>query len=356
MGLASNSLLFSSDKLRHVHNSNEPLIQRLQQGDLYAYHKMQIHFPIILSTTGKCGAINFTITITPPPPITVPDCGYLQYTIPQNLFSDITGRNTRSFFLTFVTSNNEQIPYNSWIRANEAGQVIYGISTVTQLSQTMVYNIRATHPISGYQATSTLTFNNPSYQTIKPIAQNLCLLTMEMTTTYNPDYDDVNLVFKFMLTLADYLGVKATDLKIYSYMRWGTNSYPFHFSVTWTSCSLTSMFIQNPYSESYYSSFTSILQKLMITSQNSNVYTGINQKVTSYFSSNSLYIITKIRSSNCSRPPDTPPNATKVWSVNLICGFTKHLIPEDLFQDEQDGNTRQLTLLLLQANGSSIGN
>ena len=311
-------------------------------------------FPCCVLTIGKCGAINFTIIVTPPPPVTIPECGYLEYTVPENLFTDIVGSNTRAFYLSFLTANNEPVPLNSWIRANEAGQVIYGIPTVTQMSQTMSYNIRATDPLSGYQATSTLIFNNPNYQKLKPIAQNLCLITIEMTSSYNPDYDDANLVFKFMLALLNYLGVQATELKIYSFMRWGGSSYPYHFSVTWTSCALTTTFIQNPFSEAYYNSFASILQKLMMTS-NTGAYTTMNQKVVTYFKANSLYTITNIRTSNCTRPPKTPPKATRPWSVNLTCGFTQHLAPEDLFTDEQDGNTRQLTLQLLHSNGSSVG-
>ena len=303
-------------------------------------------------------SINITITITTPPPITVPSCGYLQYAIPANTFTDMVGGNTHDYFLNFLTSNNEIVPLNSWIRSNEARQVIYGIPIITQMAQSYSYNVRATHPLSGYQATTTLTFNNPSYQQLKPVAQNLCLITVEMTSSYNPDYDDVNLVFKFMLSLASYLNMKATELKIHSFMRWNTASYPYKFSVTWTSCALTTTFIQKPFSEAYYASFTSIIQKFLTTSSSSSssttTTTTMNQKILSYFKSNTLYTITNIRTSNCTRPSKTPPNATRPWSVDLTCGFTQHLVPEDLFSDEQDGNTRQLKLELLLSNGSSV--
>ena len=313
---------------------------------------------LIFCTKGTCGSINITITITTPPPIIVPSCGFLQYTIPKNTFTDMVGGNTLTYFLNFLTANNEIVPLNSWLRSNDARQIVYGIPIITQMAQSYSYNIRATHPLSGYKATTTLTFDNPSYQQLKPVAQSLCLITVEMTSSYNPDYDDVNLVFKFMLSLANYLKIKISDLKIHSFMRWNTASYPYKFSVTWTNCALTTTFIQKPYSEAYYTAFTSILQQLVTTSTSSSssasTTTTMNQKIVSYFKSNTLYTITNIRTSNCTRPPKTPPNATRPWSVDLTCGFTQTLVPEDIFSDEQDGNTRQLTLRLLMSNGSSV--
>ena len=224
-------------------------------------------------------------------------------------------------------------------------------SLLSKVSQSMTYTIQATHPTSGSQATSTIIFNTPNYSTVRAAADNLCLVTMEMTSQYNSEYDDVNLVFKFMLAISQYLSIQPQQVQMYSYTRWGTG-FPYYLSVTWTSCSLTTVFIQNPYSNTYYSSFATILNQIMVL-QNGQ-YTSMTQQIQQHFKSTTLYTITSIRTSNCTKPPTTPPKPSGPMTVTLECGYSKTAIPEDLFSDDPDGNTRQLSLKLLQTDGSAV--
>ncbi|XP_066916995.1 uncharacterized protein [Clytia hemisphaerica] len=358
-----NSLLFSHCDLSPdcTQEKVASIVQRLTSSaaDQATADLKNFMAPEIVPTTvrvdrkhGTCGSINFTIIVTPPPPNpTLPECGSFTYTIPDTLFKDIMNRNTRNFYLKFLTANGEIIPMNSMIRANEPAQIIYGINTITQVSQSMVYTIQATHPTSGNKATSTIIFNTPNYSTVRAVADNLCLVTIEMTSQYNSEYDDVNLVFKFMLAIAQYLSLQPQQLQIYSYTRWGTG-FPYYLSVTWTSCSLTSVFIQNPYSNAYYTSFSSILQQIMVL-QNGQ-YTSMTQRIQQHFKTTTLYAITSIRTSNCTKPPTTPPKPSGPMTVTLACGYSKTIIPEDLFTDDPGGNTRQLSLKLLQTNGSAV--
>jgi len=359
-----NSILFSHCDLAPICTQQkvQAIIQRLQtssgavSNDFLAYMMPEIRLNSVRVdlTEGKCGSMNITIIVIPPPPTQpIPDCGAFEYRIPEGLFTDVVKRTTRDFFVTFRTANNEAIPFNSWVRANEPAQTIYGINVITTISQSMTYSIRVRHPISGNEASSSITFTSESYNTLKPIAQNLCLVTIEVVSRYNPGYDDVNILHKFATTLASYLQIRANDIQMYSYLRWG--GYPYRLSVTWTLCSLTTTFISGPYSPSYYTSFASIMQNLMVSSGGSVTSSVINHNLVTYFSQNSLFTITTVKTSNCTRPPDTPPTSSGPLTINMYCGFTRCLVPEDLFTDEQDGNTRQLTLQLVALNGSSLG-
>lgn len=303
---------------------------------------------------GRCGSSNITIIVNPPPPnTTLPTCGFFRLQVPASLFNDMIGRNTRYFYLNFLNNDNSSVGIDSWIRFNGPGQYVYGLNIISKTPVLSSYKIQAVMPDSGFTGYSPAIFRVSNYALLQSISSNLCWVQFHMSVFYNQLFDDVSLIEIFIKTLSTYLTSTVSQIQIFNYTR-VRNEYPFRFTVTWTNCSMTTLFQQEQFSEAYYASYRSILLKFMVVSS-SGKYTSMNQRVQNFFQQNSLMSLTSITTNGkCTIPDKTPPKPNKPVTIEIKCGMFKHRVPNDTFTDKEDGGTRQLTLTILQTNGSNL--
>ena len=294
----------------------------------------------------RCGATTNIAIIVNPPNLTpiAPQCGYFTYLIPPGLFTDIFTKQTKAMSLSLVNLDGTAITSGSWIRFNATGHFIYGFNVLSKSAAVSYYTLQAVHYKSGYKASAKTTVSVNNYAELTAISSSLCWIQFNLTVKYNTAFDDVTLLNIFIEKLVEYLNSSNNEVLIYEYARY--SGYPFYLTVTWSNCTLTSLFQNNNFADSYYSSFNSLLKKFMDSSN--GIYTNSNINIRRFFQDNSLFTLNAIYvNSYCSKPSNTPPKPSKkLVQITASCGQFLYHIPDNTFIDEQDGDTRQLSLIL----------
>ncbi|XP_065654318.1 uncharacterized protein LOC105844463 isoform X3 [Hydra vulgaris] len=299
-----------------------------------------------LGSCGRNGGSD-TVVITPPP-ISVNECGFWKFYVPSNAFRDILGYlDSKSFCLNLLYTNGSSVQKSSWLQFNGPQQMFYGVATITQMSSNQNYLLTSVNQITSFFKSSQWSFDYTKFESLQKYGTELCFFEFLLSSEYNSDYNDVNIVFLFITTLSAYLKSDSNTIQIYSFQRY--SGYPYNFRIIWTNCSYTASFIQTPFSNFYYASISSILTQ--ITTFKDNSY-NVNEMIYKYFKENSKFTILSVSiNKKCFKPPNTPPKSNGDLSLYPKCGLFRYLIPGDAFYDEQDGNTRNLTLYLRKANG-----
>ena len=300
---------------------------------------------------GKCGPIaeNKTI-VTPPSPIPVPECGFWTFDVPLYVFKDLSGQDSRSFYLNLLYQNGSAIQKSSWLQFNGPEQKVYALSTVIQMSSTETFLLTSVHPISNSFASIEWTFKHNQFESLQKFGSELCFFEFLLSSEYNSDYNDIFIVNLFMTTLSEYLKSEKNTIQIFSFQRY--SGYPYNFIIRWTNCTYTAEFISLAYSDTYYTLISSFLSQ--ITTFKNNVY-EVSEIIYRYFKENSKFTILSVSiNTKCFKPPNTPPKSNGDLTLYSKCGIIRYLVPENAFFDEQDGTTRHLQLFLKKVNSAEL--
>lgn len=279
-------------------------------------------------------------------------CGFIEYKIPTDVFTDNSGRSTKDFILDMYQYGQKISSVNSIFLFDKGQQLFYGPVVTSKLSRSMIYDLEAKHPESGFTGSTSFTLNMPDYDTFVTSSKSLCVVSAVVATAINPDFSDAFLVQKFMNNTAKYLDLTSEEIQIVSYKR--ERNYAVQLSVSFANCRWYSLISENSTVEmisKYTTSRDDTMKKIFINIQQSTAYTQT-------FSSalNPDFTLQSVSANHwCTKQPNKPPvaNTTVITiTVSPCTGFFRQ-IPETSFSDE-DGNARSLKLQLYKQDGSSL--
>ena len=278
-------------------------------------------------------------------------CGFINYVIPANVFSNSLGETTRDFLLTLKTSSGQVVDEAALIHFHQDLQTIHGVAVFSKLAPTLTYILTASSSRSTAQATSTnIKINFPDYNVYKETELKLCTFTATVTTTINPALTDVYILRTFMTKIASYLNSNTQHIQIISYTR--SHVYPIKLTIKFSNCSWLYLLQNAATIDTYYQRVESTVRSIFQYS--GTTVTGISSSFIKAMQPdfNVLSIISN--STTCTPPPDRPPKARNLDPITAApCGEFNYQIPADLFLDE-DGNTRNLKIEVLQNDGNEL--
>ena len=298
-----------------------------------------VNGPKCIESTSVTVVVNYIITFSGQM------CGFIDYTIPSNVFSNSLGESTRDLLLSLKTSNGNSLSSSSIVQFRQDLQQIQGVAVYSSLSSSMVFRLTAASARSTASPTSTnvqITFSQ--YEAFKSVAPKLCTLTANVTTNINPAVSDVYMLQKFTQKLANFFRSDSRQVQIISYTR--SNTFPVRLSIKFSNCSW-SYLLQNPTSSStYYRQVQSTLSSIFRYTGTTII--GLRKELEDSLKPDFYLSSIERNLTTCYEPPNKPPNARKLDPVTVArCGEFNYQIPADLFSDE-DGNTKNLKIDFLQ--------
>ena len=299
----------------------------------------------------NCGSVvDIRITVNSPPLYNQRVCGLFSFTIPQNTFSDSFTRTTRDFLLELYSTSGKVIGRESYIQLDSTRQGLTGIPVVSEIRSSVQYTLKAYHPVSRSTAITRLTLNFPNYKFLSSL-RFVCKITVTMTTKYYSTFDNLYVLKQILQKMSGYFSVSTGQFQVTSFTRI-TYKNPEIISFTFANCSWFQL-MQTPIdTDVYYRQVQLTLNKLLQYSGSNSFY----YKQELYQAFQPYFTLTNVTTSSfCSPASNTPPRPNKTLNEILIpsCGEFKYQIPEDFFMDE-DGNTRNLKVDLLQIDGSEL--
>ena len=297
----------------------------------------------IIEKQSDCGGgVNTAPTLNKPIGIlNISVCNFFRYQIPSETFSDIEDGNTRNLLLKLTTTDNQPLRSDFWIQLNNLSQEIYALPVMISITnQTLQEHKLLLWAIDKKGKTaSTL---------LKIVVVNFPLsLNYQITITVG-SYFDVKLPRIYeLIDLVDkisfYLGNSdRTGIVVVSWNK--SNDNPPLLSLSYANCSWPDDFCTSAAVKHALDPFR----------------TKSNKNKAEFFSALlPQFVLDSVHEEKfgiCILPPNTPPTASVlVITVNIsTCGFFESIIPADLFHDNEDGGTRNLTLRLLTFEGSKL--
>ena len=309
--------------------------------------------PLYIHVDGPQCIESTTITIVASSVITRDQetCGSIDYIIPNNLFSNSLGETTRDFLLTLKTANSGTIGKSSLIRFNQGLQTIQGVAVLSKLSRTLTYVLSASSSKSVAKATSTnVKINFPRFEAFKQTEKRLCVFTITVITSMNPDLSDVSILRKFMLKIGSYFSVSMQQIHISHYTR--SNTYPIKLTIHFSKCSWLYLLQTSTSITTYYQNIEAVLKSVF--RYEGTTIKGVSSSFIKAMQPEFTVLTVTRNSTTCSRPPDLPPRYKNLDPITIApCGEFSYQIPNDLFSDE-DGNTRNLKVEVLQSDGKEL--
>ena len=278
-------------------------------------------------------------------------CGFVDYKIPDDTFSDNAGRTTKDFFLSMYNQGDILSPSSAY-NFDAGDHSFYGLMVASTTIDKRIYDLHAKHPESGHTAHTSFTLNIQDFDKFQTSSKSLCVVTATFTTQFNPVYSDFYIIKKFMSKLAGYLKSTVQEIQIITYSR--VKQYPVKMSVSFANCQWYSWISAASNSEMlqrYTSSRSETLQKCFESLNRQTVYSAsFSQAMMPDFQ------LTEVSSNEwCKRSPNKPPtvNMTVIRIIVRPCTTFSKQIPENAFVDE-DLNTKSLSLKLYHEDGSLL--
>ena len=296
---------------------------------------------------------NATIIVTMTCNITYPSvCGFIDYHINNKTFTDNFGRTTSDFILSMNIRGKALTESNSIFSFNSASQLFHGPIIASRVQKTLIYDVIAKHPLSGSIGTTSLILNLQDLDTFKQASKSLCIVTVQITTSYNPAFTAGYIVRKFIEKAAAYLGISYQEMQIISYS-W-RKTYPIQMSVSFANCKWYKWLGATnslSYTSLYVSSRKSIMQKCFVNYEQSTAYSQLFWNALSP----DFRLVSVSANKWCKSEPNKPPtvNITTIIITVTPCTQFVRLIPTECFFDE-DGSTRELLLQMYQDDGSQL--
>ena len=278
-------------------------------------------------------------------------CGYTQYQIPVNVFSSSLGETTRELLLTLTPTTESGPSVGSVVQFSKVFKYLGIVAVKSRISQSLTYRLEARSQRSSSASASTVVrVNFSEYQQVNAVQHEMCILTINVTTRYNPSISENEMLQKLIEKLAKYLGTSQNQIQIMSYKRYWT--YPVKLTIQFTQCGWATMILRSGPPSLYFHQLNTITEKLFHAGD-------VATKSPKREFLDSLKPDFNIESverneTTCKIPPNRPPIGRKLGLVLApSCGEFNYQVPADLFADE-DGNTRKLRTQLHQSEGTEL--
>ena len=261
------------------------------------------------------------------------------YDIPANAFIDVEEGNTRKLSLNLTTYDGQSLPTNSWVVLNATAQTIFAFPTDGVYSQnaSLHYQFRLVATDSDGKNTSAII----NFKLSDPPPTGYYSVVMTIIVTRN-QYETH--AYQAALLLERLVSVLGNQMGIYirSYIPTKTTSGSSVSTLIW--------------------SFSKAIQDACDWETMKRIQSKVFTQHTSQMNPTMRYTlgtgfeVTSIRESLSGPCLVEAPNVTRELPELVVhfCGPFSYTIPDDTFQDNQDGNTRKLSLALLQSNANSI--
>ena len=260
--------------------------------------------------------------------ITVKPCSNFTYIIPKDTFIDEEDGSNMDYQITKINRIGILSGIYVWISVRSSLRTLLGIVT-----ETVIKN----QPASGYMITLRATDSNAQYVetdfTVK-------ILGNSPQTFYQAKFDlslkatsffPVWMFEEASITTTLNLYFKSNITNIMTHQA-PTASQSKDFSITWAICTLPRKCDERAASDVY---------NKMLTSQN-KVVTQLSEAFSWRYT---IKAITKVIDPLCQGPVNPPVPSRKTWLIEAsYCGGFKAIVPQDLFIDPEQGNSRTLTL------------
>ena len=278
-------------------------------------------------------------------------CGFVEYEIPDDVFTDNSGRKTKDFILGMDQLGISVSSLTTAFDFDNGHQLFYGPVIASQMKRQTIYNLEAKHPQSGLTGSTSFILNAPDFVAYEAISKSICAINATVRTSINPAYRDAHIIKKFMDSVARYLGLTLQEIQIISYARDKEN--PAAIVISFANCHWYT-WIRDGHIEmisKYTKSRDDAMKMMFVNIQQESTYNGtFSRALSPDFSLLSLSV-----NAWCTKPPNKRPVVNRnvtVINARPCTGFF-YQIHEDTFSDE-DGNTRSLKLQLTTVNGSSL--
>ena len=285
-------------------------------------------------------------------------CSRFSYTIPNDLFRDDEDGDTRSLKLRLQTHERMTIGASSWLQYSDTSKVLYGILKISDFYKKPAGGYRfylvATDK-QGLEVSTDFTITIPDI----PLRYNH-VINMRVNRIFDNSIPDVNEQLLISTKILEFFKDSNTNsINIISYRRSQAGNSA---TIEWSNCSIA-------YSPCPIADLTAMLSKLIDTSgtitnnfksamlphytiQLLNVRRLPPCNTTEQFSTVSTLSISPSPSLPAFLPPllQEPLNQLNVsW-----CAPLQIQIPEKMFSDGYGGTSRNISINLLQINGSSL--
>ena len=279
-------------------------------------------------------------------------CGFIEYKVPDDVFTDNSGRKTRDFTLGMFQYGKSISTLVTPFIFDKAYQLFYGPVVASEMSRKIIYDLQAKHPQSGLTGWTSFTLNVLDYDTFTLASKSLCIVSATVISSINPAYSDAHVIKKFMESIAKYMRWMSQEIQIISYIRQQQN--PIKFVASFANCQWYNWIRANSSAEmisKYTKSRDDTMQAMFVNIQQNTAYnTSFSSALSPDFSLVSLSV-----NDWCKRPPNKPPvaNLTIITITTRPCtGFFRQ-VPENAFSDE-DGTARSLKLQMFRQDGSAL--
>ena len=300
----------------------------------------------------KClGSISVHITVEKEINLNSSFCGYFDYRIPDNLFRSSTGESTKDLLLSLKSTTGNSMPSDSAVQFSQNSQTIRVLAVYARITQSLNYRLHAKSTRStSASAFTAVRVNFPKYKDVDTVKGNVCTLTINVTTRYNPSVSETEILKEFIDKLASYLDALNHQIQIISYTRYWT--FPVRLTIQFSQCAWANNGQSSELLPSNFTRLNAMLGRLFDLSD-------ISMRSPKREFINSLkpdFTIESIErnEATCKEPPNRPPTAKVLDLLQAPrCGEFSYKLPADLFNDE-DGNTRSLETQLFQNDSSEL--
>ena len=280
-------------------------------------------------------ALDFTKPIK-----TVSFCGVDRYIVPETLFMDEEEGNTRNLKLNLTKDSKEALAVDNWVNINSTSQTIYAVAddkTLANLPAPYIQYRLYAFDSDGKFDYAPLKFNVSG---APPVIQYNITMQLRVTEIMKEPYPlQLSHIYEVLRKVFD------SDISFH------TRSYKV-FSLTPTQAEAT--YIWSPCSANgqvcNHDAMNVIRGKLFNPGTKS-----ISSQLNNHFQG-SFFSVTSVSESVGENCREDPPNVQQnLPDLHLgFCGTLLYRIPDNTFNDKQDGNTQKLKLQLFQSNGLVI--
>ena len=293
------------------------------------------------------------------PVFEVPLCSFFNFRIPEETFYDKEDGSTRYLRLELRQFNDQQLSETSWIQFVESTQVVYG--QYRQVENKGTDDTYVSFILRAYDKSELRTF---TVITLKIPNMNMIPFYIAGQFTRFFDEQTPELISQLYLTskISIYLGEQdSSNVLAISYHRTST-----YVRFGWTSCKLIKRNCHSEDVQEYIKRFVTKDDQINMefTQAMKPYYTTLNVSVnmsncdesptTTIIPTPSSFFATTMSSMFTNQPP-TINGVIKPISLHYCSSFS-YTIPNDLFLDDEDGNTRSLKIQLFDIYGNEVNN
>ena len=278
-------------------------------------------------------------------------CGDFSYRLPKTCFRDNYGLTANSFFVEFLDDSGSRISEVSWIQYKFNGQSFYGIPIFDHILPLQTFILVARHPTSRKSAKNSVTIKFNDYNLTKSFSDSYCRVEITFENNFAKSKTDVTIIQELLRKFSTYIN-KEGSLSSFFVINFKRNKETvtlMYSNCTWIDMLKSSQYNFSSYKEdvlNYLSNFFQLYESRI---------TDITPRFREYLLPEFNFTKASITSS-CTIPTVDPPIANSDVSLALDkgCGPFSYLVPENTFRDKKYGNTRFLSLTIVDVQMNSL--